>query len=105
MQHITSFRASDVPPETSSGILADYIALDQARVFRRLLVTRFGVLTLVASVVALLVPGLSVFARTIPAGLFATPAVWAWIVERRLEHRLSQTLDSVDSAKKVIRSS
>ena len=59
MQHITSFRASEVPPDTLSGILTDYVALDRARMFRRLLVTRFGILVLVAIGVALAAPGAS----------------------------------------------
>jgi hypothetical protein len=100
MQDVASFRASDVPPETLSGILADYLALDQARLLRRLLVTRFGALAAVAILVAVLVPGLSIYARAIPTGLFVAPPIWAWIAELRLERRLSQTLDAVGSVRK-----
>jgi hypothetical protein len=100
MQHITSLRASQVPPDTLKGILTDYVALDQARMLRRLLVIRFGILVLVAIAVALAAPGLSMVARTIPIGLFLAPPAWAWIVELRLEHRLSDAPEGVDSVRK-----
>jgi hypothetical protein len=100
MPHITSFRASEVPPDTLRNILTDYVALDRARMFRRLLVTRFGILVLVAIGVAFAAPGLSMVARTIPIGLFLAPPAWAWIVELRLEHRLSDALEGVDSIRK-----
>jgi len=100
MQHITSFRASEVPRDTLRNILTDYVALDRARMFRRLLVTRFGILVLAAVAVALAAPGLSMVARTIPIGLFLAPPAWAWIVELRLEHRLSDALEGVDSVRK-----
>jgi hypothetical protein len=100
MQHITSFRASQVPPDTLRDILTDYVALDRARMFRRMLVTRFGILVLVAIGVALAAPGLSMAARTVPIGLFLAPPAWAWIVERCLERRLSDALEGVDSVRK-----
>ena len=37
MPTITSFHSSAVEPEELSGIMADYLALERARIFRRLL--------------------------------------------------------------------
>jgi hypothetical protein len=39
MYTVTSFRGSSVSGEELSGIVADYVALDRARVFRRLLMS------------------------------------------------------------------
>jgi len=98
MQTVTSFRTSAVTREELGAILEDYLALDRARVFRRLLVTRFGLLTLVVVIIAAVTHELSPFARWIPLGLFVTPPVWAWVVELRLMRRLARRLDGAGSA-------
>jgi hypothetical protein len=96
---LTSFNTLSVPRNEVAGILADYLALERTRVVRRLLVVRFGALTLIAVVVGFLIHGLSIFARWVPVGLFATPPVWAWIVELRLALRLSGRLAGVEDRK------
>ena len=40
-----SFEADAVRPEELSGVLVDYLTLEHLRVFRRLLVERFAILT------------------------------------------------------------
>jgi hypothetical protein len=104
MPELTSFNTLSVPRDEVSGILADYLALERTRVFRQLLVVRFGALTLIAVVVGFLIHGLSIFARWVPVGLFATPPVWACIAELRLALRLSRRLTGVED-KKVIKNS
>ena len=92
-----------MPQEEVSAVLTDYLMLERTRVFRRLLVVRFGALTLIALAVGFLMHGLSTYARWVPVALFVTPPVWAWIAERRLEVRLSNRLGGVRD-KKVIKS-
>lgn len=98
MQTVTSFSASAVPRDHLSHILADYLAFDRARIFRRLLVIRFGLLALIAAIAGTVIHGLSPFARWFTIGLFLIPPGWAWITELRLERRLSRRLDRVDGA-------
>jgi hypothetical protein len=89
MQTLVSFRASSVPQEELGRILADYLALDRARILRRLMVPRFGVLALGAAILETLIHGFSVFARSFTVVLCLLPPVWAWIVELARERRLS----------------
>jgi hypothetical protein len=115
MQRVTSLPASSVSPEELNVILAEYLALDRARIVRRLFVVRFGLLASASAIVALIVPGLSAIARWLPPLLFVTPALWAWIVELRRARRLARRLEDVDGAatdelrhglhKKVVKSS
>jgi hypothetical protein len=101
MQTVTSFRTSAVTREELGAILEDYLALDRARVFRRLLVTRFGLLTLVVVIIAAVTHQLSPFARWISIALFLAPPTWAWITEVRLSRRLARRLDEVDGASRT----
>jgi len=98
MQTVTSFQASAVPPDQLSSIVADYLALDRARIFRRLLVIRFGLIALGAALAGAVIHGVPPLARWFTSGLFLVPPVWAWIAELRLERRLSRRLDGVDGA-------
>ena len=86
------------------GLLSDYLALDEARVFRRLFVTRCGTIAVVAAVIGLFVPALPTTARWFPAALFLVPPVWSCVAVFRLERRLSSRLGGA-SREKVIKSS
>lgn len=102
-QTVTSFRASDVPSGQLGPILADYLALEQLKLFRRLLVMRIGVLALLAAIGGRLLgmvslPGVLALA----GGLMTIPGA-AWITELRAEARLARRLSTVP--KKVIKSS
>ena len=93
---LTSIPSSALPQDELGRVLADYVALDEARVFRRLLVTRFGLLALVAVLIAIVLPALPTTAKWMPTFLFLVPPVWAWIAELRLEARLARRLDGVE---------
>jgi len=103
METIT-FHAASLPGEDLAPILADYLALEEARVFRRLFVTRFGLLTLAVFVAARIIPGFSAYAHWVPVALCLVPPVWAWAAEIRIELRLSARLAEAER-KKVIKSS
>ena len=96
MQTVTSFQASAVPPEQLSGIVADYLALDRARICRRLLVVRCGLLALGAGLASVLLHRVSPVAPWFACALFLVAPVWAWIAELRLAHRLSRRVDGID---------
>ena len=96
MPQVTSLPASSVSKEELRVILAEYLALDRVRVFRRLFVVRFGLLTMISVLVALIAPGLPAIARWLPPVLCLTPPTWAVIVEFRLARRLARHLEGVD---------
>jgi hypothetical protein len=108
MQTVTSFHASSLPQEELGRLLADYLALDRARIVRRLMVARFGVLAAGAALLETVVHGFSVFARSFTVALCLVPPIWAWIVELVRERQLSRhpTLDArAAQHKKVVKSS
>jgi hypothetical protein len=96
MQTVISFRASAIPPAQLSGIVADYLALEHARVLRRRLVIRYGLIALGAALAGLVLRRLSPLAPWLVSGLFLIPPAWAWIAELGVERRLSRRLDAVD---------
>jgi len=98
MQNVVSFSTSTVSRQELGAILEDYLSIDRARVFRRLLVRRFGLLAIIVAIIAAVTHELSLFARWFPIGLFLAPPVWAWITELRLMRRLARRLDGVDGA-------
>jgi hypothetical protein len=95
MRVLTSFSASDLPPERLSRVLADYVALEQAQIFRRLLIRRCGALSLSAAVVAGLTHVLPRLDWAIIITLLLTGPALAWISETRIERRLSRALDDI----------
>ena len=98
MQTVTAFSASAVSHDELGGILADYLALDRARIFRRLLVNRCGLVALIAALAGVLIPQAPQLATWCTVALFLALPLWAWIVEIRLEWRLARRLEEVDGA-------
>ena len=95
MLMFTSFGASDLPPERLSRVLADYVALEQAQIFRRLLIRRCGTLALSAAVVAGLTHVLPRLDWAIIITLLLAGPALAWISETRIERRLLRALDDL----------
>lgn len=100
MHTTTSFHASAVEPEQLRGILAEFVALERAKVFRRRLVARFAVLTPIAAVVSIL--WLSASALWLSVGICVAVPTWAWTVELGHERRLARRLGAVPSATHVV---
>jgi len=96
---VTALDSASASPADMREILAAYLALDRARVFRRLFVARFGLLAGVAALVALIVPGLSAAARWLPPALLLTPAVCAWALELRCARRFAVRLKQAQPRK------
>ena len=98
MQMLISLPASGTPSRELGHILSDYLALDRARMFRRLMVARFGCLALLAAMLETVFHGFSPFARVFTVALCLVPPAWARIVELARERRLSQRIERVDGA-------
>ena len=98
MHTVTSFHGSDVPAEQLKALITDYLALEHAKEFRRLLVTRCGLA--VVAIVAVgpglgwLPPAASVL---IGAGFLAAIG-FAWLVELRLARHLASRLKEAPGA-------
>jgi hypothetical protein len=90
-----SCRIHVVPPCEVSSIVADTLALDRVRIWRRLLATRGASLALLALLASFVGPGLSVSARCLAPVLFVAPALGAWLFELRIDSRLSKRLDGL----------
>ena len=100
MHTVTSFHASAVSQDQLSAIMADYMALEEARVFRRLLVIRCGLMALAIAGAGFGFSWLPRLAWMFGAGLFLALPGAAWLVERRrsrqLVHRLENTPGRVE---------
>src|SRR6188768_1513366 len=88
-----SFEADAVRPEELSGVLVDYLTLEHLRVFRRLLVERFAILTAIVALSGFL--WLSTIAACTAVGMCLTPPIWVWALEIRCERRLARTLGAI----------
>jgi len=88
MQTLISLRAT-VSPELGR-ILSDYLALDRARILRRLMVVRFGLLAVLAASIETVCRGFSPLARLFTVALCLVPPLCARIVDLVREHRLWQ---------------
>jgi len=95
MSPVTSIPASAVTHEDLNSILADYLALYETRVFRQTLVNRLSVVACAITLTGIIVDRLSHSIWWVSLALCLTPVVGAWLVERRLAHRLAHRLDGV----------
>jgi hypothetical protein len=98
MPMLISLPASGTPSRELGHILSDYLALDRARICRRLMAARFGCLALLAALLETVFRGFSPFARVFTVALCLVPPVWARIVELACERRLSRRIERADGA-------
>ena len=91
---VTSFRASDVPEGQLGPILADYLALERLKIFRRLLVTRCGILAVIGGLAGRVSGFSSMASFVIVAAVMAVPAA-AWLAELRAESGLARRMSGV----------
>jgi Flp pilus assembly protein TadB len=92
MHTVTSFHAADIEPGQLSAVMADYFALERARIYRRLCVTRFGILAVVLGIAGFGLRWLPPVASWVGVALCTVPATWAWIAEMRYDWRLARRL-------------
>ena len=104
MHTVTSFHSSAVARPQVRAIMAEYLALERARVLRRLLSWRFGLLAAVAAVLGFGFHRLSLFASWLSVGVCILIPLWAWVIELRCDRRLAQRLGQTPGDEKVIKS-
>jgi hypothetical protein len=89
---VTSFHADDLEPGQFNAVMADYFALERARIHRRLLVTRFGILAVILGIVGFGFRWLPPVASWSSVALCTVAPAWAWIAELRYDWRLATRL-------------
>jgi hypothetical protein len=95
MHTVTSFEGAALRQGELSGIMADYLGVERARIIRRLLVIRCGLLALAAGIVGFGLHWLTQWASWISMGVLLTPPASAWIVELRRDLRLERRVGNV----------
>jgi hypothetical protein len=98
MHIVTSFHSSAVRADQLSAIMADYIALERARTYRRLFVRRFGVLALVVAIASTALHWFSSIPLWLSVGFCLVAPVSAWVAELRCDWRLARRLEQVPEA-------
>jgi hypothetical protein len=98
MHAITSLRTAGLPPEHVKAVLADYLALERARTYRRACVTRFGALAAVFGVAGFGVHWLSPVVSWSSVAMCGVAPAWAWIAEMRREWTLGSRLSRLPGA-------
>lgn len=89
-----SVTAREMPQDQLRQVLAEYLELEQAQIFRHLMVVRCGLLAAVALLVALSTHALSIGAWIIMIGLILAAPLGAWIFELRCQWRLARHLNA-----------
>ena len=92
---VTQFHSCALDPKELNQVLADYVALERLRAFRRLLFRRFGALSLTVLVIGAALHWLSPLITAASLTLFLVPPVWAWIAELRLDRALDRRLERI----------
>lgn len=103
MHTVTSFHASVARAGQVNAVMADYLALERARIFRRLLFKRFGLLAVIAAILGAGFHWLPPFASGFSVSVFLALPIWAWIVERQRDRRLARRLEELpDAATQIV---
>jgi hypothetical protein len=90
-----SVHSSAVDRQELSAIMRDYLALERARVYRRLFVTRFGLLALAVGVAGLGFHWLPLSGTWFGVALCLAVPLCTWISEIRFDRQLMRRLDRV----------
>ena len=104
MQTITSLHSTGLEPEQTAALIAEYLALEQARSYRRLCQTRFVILALVFGAIGFGFRWLPPFASWLSVGSCLAVPAWAWVAELRRDFRLTRALSGLpaDAARVVV---
>lgn len=94
MPILQSFHSSQVDGPQLNAIMRDYLARERARVYRRLFVTRFGVVAVVLGVAGLGFHLLSPIASWFSVAVCFVAPLWAWAVELRCDRRIQKVIKS-----------
>jgi hypothetical protein len=92
---VTSFHGASVQVGDLSAVMTDYLALERARIYRRLFVIRFALLATALGVIGFGFHWLPPTGSWVSVGLCAIAPTWAWIAELRCDWRLSRRLNAL----------
>src|SRR5215216_5011454 len=92
---VTSIRGSDVDPQQLSAVMSDYMALEKARIYRQLFLTRFGALAIVFGIAGLRLHWMPVVATWASVAFCIVVAACAWLAELRCDWKLSKRLQGL----------
>jgi hypothetical protein len=95
MHTVTSFDGDSIEPGQLSGVMADYFALERARIYRRLCVRRFAILALILGAIGFGLRWLPPFASWLSVSLCTIPPAGAWMSELRCDWKLTKRLNDV----------
>lgn len=95
MHSVTSFHGSSLPAGQLTALMADYVALDQARIYRRLFLTRFGALGFVLGLLGFGFHWLPPFATWFGVAFCAIAPASAWVAELRCDWKLAKRLSEL----------
>ena len=98
MPAVTSFQSLAVPSQRINEVVAECLALERARMYRRLFLTRFGALAVVVAVVGWGFNWLSSVASCVSVGFCAIAPAWGWVHELKCARRLARSLDECPSS-------
>jgi hypothetical protein len=98
MHTITALRATGLSPDQVRAVMADYLALERARTFRRACVTRFGALATLFGIAGFGAHWLTPIVSWFSVAMCGVAPVWAWIAELRREWMLSRRLGRLSDA-------
>jgi hypothetical protein len=95
MVTVTQLHSSDVPSAELNRILNQHLAVEHLRIFRRLLVKRFGLLSVIVLVVGLAFHWISLVATAGTIVALVIPPAWVWVVEVRRDRALARRLERI----------
>ena len=95
MHSVTSFDGSALQPDELSSLVREYLAVERARIWRRLLTTRFALLAALIVGSGVTLHWLPPLACWISGGLCGAAPMGAWIVELRRDWRLGRHLQAI----------
>jgi hypothetical protein len=92
---VTSIHAADIDAQRLSAVVSDYMALEQARIFRQLFLMRFGPLAIVFGIAGLGLHWMPTVVAEASVAVCIAIAACAWIAELRCDWRLSKRLEEL----------
>jgi hypothetical protein len=92
MYTVTSFRGSMLDAARIAMVMNDYLALERARVNRRVCVFGFGLLAIVLGIIGIVTHRGPSNTSWLSVALCGVAPAWAWVEELRCATRLSRYL-------------
>ena len=103
MHTVRSFHSSTIAPDQVSAVMAGYLALERARIYRRLLVTRFALLAIILAIAGFGFQWMPLYGSWLTLGLCFVAPLWAWVAELKCGRRLARQLERLpDSSTHVV---